>query len=371
MSPFAKKITLLALFILTTLNISQTQASVVYPQPLYNLRSRVEQEARSYLSSNSIFSEYTIPEKLKSEYRYKIEDIVEELANKGHVSNYDIKRRVQNKIGDFVNNTLKTIILDYNVSSKVDEIVPQVARQESVYISSMPSYMHPEFNRLKNNVRYRLKQIMYQDGKNYVRKHEIEQEIRKEMGSFFSSARGASWNSWWSSGSSHDSHYSGPGQTNDGSLIGSIVSGISSIFSTEDSKEVKSYELEGKVLDVAYDVLGLTPEKVPGRVVSDFSDTVKTITKLARNLGFITIGDIKRIAREQLQPIIDRINFKSETCTICLDGYSWRQRVRTLKCGHIFHENCINTWLNQKRTCPLCRDNVSYFDAPQVETVPW
>lgn len=45
----------------------------------------------------------------------------------------------------------------------------------------------------------------------------------------------------------------------------------------------------------------------------------------------------------------------SEKCTICLDDCEVAVR---MKCGHIFHEICIDTWLEENTTCPLCRINL-------------
>ena len=42
----------------------------------------------------------------------------------------------------------------------------------------------------------------------------------------------------------------------------------------------------------------------------------------------------------------------SEKCTICLEDCKTAVK---MKCGHIFHEHCIDTWLEESTTCPLCR----------------
>ena len=33
-------------------------------------------------------------------------------------------------------------------------------------------------------------------------------------------------------------------------------------------------------------------------------------------------------------------------------------------CGHAFHSGCINTWLVQNTTCPLCCETWSIFKEP-------
>jgi hypothetical protein len=40
-------------------------------------------------------------------------------------------------------------------------------------------------------------------------------------------------------------------------------------------------------------------------------------------------------------------------CTICLNSSTCGGK---LKCGHVFHENCINKWFELTNTCPNCRD---------------
>lgn len=43
-----------------------------------------------------------------------------------------------------------------------------------------------------------------------------------------------------------------------------------------------------------------------------------------------------------------------DKCTICLGNTSGKV-CRVLKCGHIFHCECIDEWFLKKTTCPVCR----------------
>lgn len=44
------------------------------------------------------------------------------------------------------------------------------------------------------------------------------------------------------------------------------------------------------------------------------------------------------------------------TCAVCLGEYEDRQALRILpQCGHAFHVACIDAWLRQQSTCPVCR----------------
>ena len=52
--------------------------------------------------------------------------------------------------------------------------------------------------------------------------------------------------------------------------------------------------------------------------------------------------------------IIDR-NLFNETCVICLENYEKEDKITTLECNHIFHHQCIVSWVENDNTCPLCR----------------
>ncbi|KAK7404554.1 hypothetical protein VNO78_05506 [Psophocarpus tetragonolobus] len=43
------------------------------------------------------------------------------------------------------------------------------------------------------------------------------------------------------------------------------------------------------------------------------------------------------------------------TCTICLEQVKRGELIRSLPCLHQFHANCIDPWLRQQGTCPVCK----------------
>jgi len=43
-----------------------------------------------------------------------------------------------------------------------------------------------------------------------------------------------------------------------------------------------------------------------------------------------------------------------EPCVICYEDMT-RESSQKLNCGHTFHKECICSWLNEQRTCPVCR----------------
>lgn len=58
-------------------------------------------------------------------------------------------------------------------------------------------------------------------------------------------------------------------------------------------------------------------------------------------------------SRSILLTQVDVLNTE-DICSICMEQYMVLKVVRT-KCHHIFHETCIQTWMQRSLHCPLCR----------------
>jgi len=62
-----------------------------------------------------------------------------------------------------------------------------------------------------------------------------------------------------------------------------------------------------------------------------------------------------------------------EDCTLCLEKFEEGSEVRQLRCGHIFHQHCVDTWFQQQRfrvrTCPLCRGEALEQEEPNAASV--
>ena len=60
-----------------------------------------------------------------------------------------------------------------------------------------------------------------------------------------------------------------------------------------------------------------------------------------------------------MEYFINSTNIKNnETCIICLEKIDFKER-HFLHCGHFFHCNCINKWINMdKNKCPTCKQDI-------------
>ncbi|XP_066437869.1 E3 ubiquitin-protein ligase RNF128 [Eleutherodactylus coqui] len=48
----------------------------------------------------------------------------------------------------------------------------------------------------------------------------------------------------------------------------------------------------------------------------------------------------------------------SDSCAVCIEAYKANDVVRILTCNHFFHKVCIDPWLLEHRTCPMCKCDI-------------
>ncbi|KAL3506104.1 hypothetical protein ACH5RR_031486 [Cinchona calisaya] len=47
-------------------------------------------------------------------------------------------------------------------------------------------------------------------------------------------------------------------------------------------------------------------------------------------------------------------------CAVCLNEFQEEEKLRVIpNCGHVFHIDCIDVWLQNNANCPLCRNSIS------------
>ncbi|KAJ4750490.1 RING/U-box superfamily protein [Rhynchospora pubera] len=72
--------------------------------------------------------------------------------------------------------------------------------------------------------------------------------------------------------------------------------------------------------------------------------------KVIEKFPLIKYGEVKHITASK-SPL---------ECAVCLSEFLENDILRLLPgCRHVFHTNCIDTWLSEHITCPVCRSNLS------------
>ncbi|KAJ8769974.1 hypothetical protein K2173_009056 [Erythroxylum novogranatense] len=67
---------------------------------------------------------------------------------------------------------------------------------------------------------------------------------------------------------------------------------------------------------------------------------------------------LKKELREMLPIIVYKESFsvRDTQCPVCLGDYQAEDRLQRIpSCGHTYHMDCIDNWLANHTTCPLCR----------------
>lgn len=329
-----------------------------------HIEQHVRQAAQNYISIQG-FSPSSIPQRLTSEYESIITDAVTALrriadsGERSYVDDTEIEQIVPQKVERFVQ-TMRSLVFSYDLDSKVTESIHTLFQKNSLNPDAIPASMVSEYHRIGKEITQKLRRTMANDNRNYVRINEIESIVRNDVSNFINRVKNntpsntqnnTSWNLWdWFSGSNSHSNnnYNSPSN------------------SSAPSSAIKRHELDKKTLDAVYKVLRnhrINPDKVPARVVSDYSDKVQTIIKRMQTImsqnyrDYVYKNELELAAGQEMQSIIDKINYVGETCTICLDSYVKNQKVGLLSCGHTFHKDCIYSWLEHQKNCPLCRQN--------------
>ncbi|XP_043547922.1 E3 ubiquitin-protein ligase RNF6 isoform X2 [Chiloscyllium plagiosum] len=71
------------------------------------------------------------------------------------------------------------------------------------------------------------------------------------------------------------------------------------------------------------------------------------------------------LTKEQIDNLLTRNygnvsaeNEVSKTCSVCINDYAVGNKLRRLPCAHEFHIHCIDRWLSENSTCPICRQPI-------------
>ena len=66
--------------------------------------------------------------------------------------------------------------------------------------------------------------------------------------------------------------------------------------------------------------------------------------------------NFSNIKKETKDHIVINKDFENNECIICLEPMLVNDKVKILECGHMYHYDCINKWIEKKGkiNCPLC-----------------
>ncbi|XP_002193228.4 E3 ubiquitin-protein ligase RNF128 isoform X2 [Taeniopygia guttata] len=59
-----------------------------------------------------------------------------------------------------------------------------------------------------------------------------------------------------------------------------------------------------------------------------------------------------------------------DSCVVCFEQYKANDVVRVLTCNHVFHKTCIDPWLLEHGTCPLCKCDILKVLGVEMDVEP-
>lgn len=344
-----------------------------------NLDYHIRRAAQEQLSAQG-FGPYNIPDRLHADLEQKLNTAKQTLQNllmqrnNTYLDIFDISTVLTPLIQSFIEN-LRSLVHNYQLDAEITNAIRTYMNSRGINPDAIPAHAYAEYTSRIESIKNNLHDIMYKENRSYVCTYEIEKTIRDHMTTFIGRIRNtqnAPQYNWWDFFFNVQQQIIPPYQP---SPSAPLEEPIQQSF---DTNKIMHYELEQKILDVAYSVLrshNIDPDKVPARVVADYSEKIQAAMRRLRDTMNATGRDhvwkneAEQIMSQELQSVIDKIRYRGEQCSICLENYRTGQRVGLLSCGHVFHKDCVYNWLNNyQKTCPLCRANNVIVS--QIENVP-
>merc|ERR1740138_1489586 len=98
------------------------------------------------------------------------------------------------------------------------------------------------------------------------------------------------------------------------------------------------------------------PSRLP---IYMMADVIQVARKLASRLrSFRRYRRISTNMEARFADATDEEIESNEYCVICRDSLFEGSKAKKLACGHIFHIDCLRSWLVMQQVCPTCRAEI-------------
>lgn len=77
--------------------------------------------------------------------------------------------------------------------------------------------------------------------------------------------------------------------------------------------------------------------------------------RLTRRLASAAKKAIAKIPQRTIKVGDKELESEFDQCAVCIEGYKASDVIRILPCKHIFHKSCVDPWLLDQRSCPMCK----------------
>lgn len=106
-------------------------------------------------------------------------------------------------------------------------------------------------------------------------------------------------------------------------------------------------------------------DEIVNQLVSEIiPNNLNSENTISTNIDNTRINFISNLTEGLLPEELDLLNsYRSYRkldgiCSICRNEYNSLDEITELPCGHKFHKDCLNRWLSNHITCPICRCSI-------------
>jgi hypothetical protein len=90
--------------------------------------------------------------------------------------------------------------------------------------------------------------------------------------------------------------------------------------------------------------------------------TYEQLLELQEKIGYVNKGlsteEIKRIPVISFSKTNTKSKNHSSECTKCQFDYKEGEKLNQLNCKHTYHTHCVEEWLQNNKSCPICKEEV-------------
>jgi hypothetical protein len=79
--------------------------------------------------------------------------------------------------------------------------------------------------------------------------------------------------------------------------------------------------------------------------------------------------EFKTMTEGEYGDISVKNNIDEIKCSICMTEFEQTEIIKLTKCKHIFHSECLNEWVDENHSCPVCREILGKYNIKDGERI--
>ena len=126
------------------------------------------------------------------------------------------------------------------------------------------------------------------------------------------------------------------------------------VFSTLANLQVVPVAVAPPIANVGVGVINNTI--LTANLFSDLITILQNPGTIAGNYQDVVVGlDKNDLDKQKVDTYLNFGDSTRDSCSVCIDKFTEDDTCRELNCGHLFHKDCIDHWLSDNISCPVCR----------------